>query len=279
MSNTTTLATGWKVTRADGAVIGATDCDHDVIVGGVTYVASTGFHPSDAVSSLGLGVDDQEIQGALSSAAITEADLADGIYDDARVEVIEIDWSGQTETDVIGHFYIGEVSRTETAFTAELRSESGILSKSRGRRTLMPCDAELGEPRCGVNPAAFTQAGSVTGATGDADFLVTGLTPPEDGFFGGGLLTWITGDNAGQVSEVRVQLGANMGIWAPPLSEIQAGDTFTIVPGCDKTFDTCRARFSNGVNFRGFPAIVGDDAFTYVTPGDAGLDGGAMNDF
>ncbi len=29
--------------------------------------------------------------------------------------------------------------------------------------------------------------------------------------------------------------------------------------GCDKRFETCRARFGNSLNFRGFPAIPGND--------------------
>ncbi|MFZ5670882.1 MAG: baseplate hub protein [Pseudomonadota bacterium] len=34
--------------------------------------------------------------------------------------------------------------------------------------------------------------------------------------------------------------------------------------GCDKRFATCSGRFSNGLNFRGFPTIPGDDFLTLV---------------
>ncbi len=40
---------------------------------------------------------------------------------------------------------------------------------------------------------------------------------------------------------------------------MQAGDAFTIRPGCDKSFATCRAKFDNAVNFRGFPHVPGTD--------------------
>lgn len=36
--------------------------------------------------------------------------------------------------------------------------------------------------------------------------------------------------------------------------------------GCDKRFDSCRGRFANTLNFRGFPAIPGSDFIT-VYPG------------
>jgi len=45
-----------------------------------------------------------------------------------------------------------------------------------------------------------------------------------------------------------------------PVSELIAvGDAFTITSGCDQRFATCRHRFANGVNFRDFPAIPGND--------------------
>ncbi len=40
---------------------------------------------------------------------------------------------------------------------------------------------------------------------------------------------------------------------------MQAGDVFTIRPGCDKTFATCQAKLDNAVNFRGFPHVPGTD--------------------
>ena len=48
----------------------------------------------------------------------------------------------------------------------------------------------------------------------------------------------------------------------------QPGDAFTIVAGCDKRFATCKAKFANPLNFRGFPHLPGNDAaYGYVTAG------------
>jgi uncharacterized phage protein (TIGR02218 family) len=35
---------------------------------------------------------------------------------------------------------------------------------------------------------------------------------------------------------------------------------FTIYAGCDKRLATCRAKFDNVINFRGFPHMPGNDA-------------------
>jgi len=34
-----------------------------------------------------------------------------------------------------------------------------------------------------------------------------------------------------------------------------AGDAFTAYPGCDKTQNTCTAKFNNLANFEGFPYV------------------------
>ena len=39
--------------------------------------------------------------------------------------------------------------------------------------------------------------------------------------------------------------------------------------GCDKRLATCRARFANAVNYRGFPHMPGNDFVTYYpVPGE-----------
>ena len=46
---------------------------------------------------------------------------------------------------------------------------------------------------------------------------------------------------------------------AAPPEPIEADDPFRIVPGCDEQFTTCRTKFANVPNFRGFPHIPGND--------------------
>lgn len=274
MSNTTTRARGWKLTRRDGAVLAFTDCDIDLEVLGVTYLASSALTPSEAVSTLGLSVDDQEVQGGISSSAISESDLAAGLYDGATVEVVEIDWNNLTIHAVIGSYYLGEISRTQSAFAAELRSEAGLLAQKRGRYCIHSCDAELGDSRCGADISGLSGAGVISHVSGDSDFLVSGLGGFTSNNFAGGVIVWTAGNNLGQTQEVSAQNDDVLNLWRPPMFEVQVGDTFDAFPGCDKSFNTCKARFLNGDNFRGFPSTVGEAALTYAVPGEDGLDGG-----
>ena len=66
--------------------------------------------------------------------------------------------------------------------------------------------------------------------------------------------------------------------WLPLPVEASVGDPFSIVAGCDKSFDTCRKRFANQVNFRGFPHLPGSDfAYSYAD-GETEHDGGPLYD-
>jgi len=54
-----------------------------------------------------------------------------------------------------------------------------------------------------------------------------------------------------------------------PVLAIAVGDTFDITAGCDKRFETCKAKFANAANFRGFPHIPGQDTvIRYAAKGD-----------
>ena len=49
-----------------------------------------------------------------------------------------------------------------------------------------------------------------------------------------------------------------------------------LTAGCDKSFATCRARFANGLNFRGFPHMPGSDFSYSYADGDGQHDGGVL---
>ena len=66
--------------------------------------------------------------------------------------------------------------------------------------------------------------------------------------------------------------GVAVGDW------VLAGDALVLTAGCDRRFATCRERFSNAENFRGFPHIPGNDfVLRYPRAGDA-LDGRRLVD-
>ncbi|RMA42141.1 hypothetical protein D9R08_11880 [Rhodophyticola porphyridii] len=48
-------------------------------------------------------------------------------------------------------------------------------------------------------------------------------------------------------------------LWEPFRAPVAPGDMIRLEAGCDKRMETCRLKFNNLLNFRGFPDIPGDD--------------------
>jgi uncharacterized phage protein (TIGR02218 family) len=275
----TTRATCWRLERRDGVVMGFTDHDRDIVFDGLTFAAAQGLGASEAAQSLGLAADDIEVAGALSSGAITEAALAAGLYDGAEVRVFDVNWAGVAVRALMGVYHIGEVTRGEAGFAAELRSRSALLGRKRGRHLTATCDAELGDTRCGVAMGPWTAAGAVTEVlSGGRAFVSSGLGGFARGVFTRGVLTWTTGPNVATAWDVRAHgdadVAATLELWRDPASAVSPGDAFSVTAGCDKSFETCRRRFANAINFRGFPHMPREDkALGYAVRGEAGQDG------
>ncbi|WP_163266443.1 DUF2163 domain-containing protein [Chelativorans alearense] len=282
-SGVTTLCTCWKLTRRDGAVLGFTDHNRQLSFDGVDFEAESGLKASEWAHNLGLAIDTVEADGALTSEALTEEDLEKGLWDDAAVEIYLVDWSDTENRALMGKASIGEVSRGRFAFRAELRGLAHVLNQEVGRIYGHPCDAVLGDGRCQVDldDPSFKGTGTVTAVSDNRLLTASGLDAFDDGWFAGGVLSWETGANQGLRTEVLVHTKAdgtvNLALVEKAPQDIVAADTFTVTAGCDKSFPTCKAKFDNVVNHRGFPHMPGNDSvFTYAVPGEGDHDGGSF---
>ncbi|MCC6936382.1 MAG: DUF2163 domain-containing protein [Thermomicrobiales bacterium] len=260
-SETTTLCTCWRVTRLDGEVFGFTDHTSNLAVGGVVYVASTGYTATAVRSGSALNVDNLDVEGALDSETITESDLLAGIWDFAAIEIFQVNYEDLTMGEMnIRTGNLGAVRTGKNAFVCELRGMMQRLQQGLGRLVMPGCNADLGDSRCGINLSTFTNgtvSGSVDSAASDRQFVDAGLTQAT-GWFAGGLLTWASGANIGLRMEVKqFTSGGTVLLQLPMRNTIAVGDTFTITAGCDKSLATCRDKFNNVVNFRGFPHLPG----------------------
>ncbi|HHZ09142.1 MAG TPA: DUF2163 domain-containing protein [Rhizobiales bacterium] len=278
----TTLCHCWRLVRRDGAVGGYTDHDRPLTVGDTLYEPRSGFSASEARDTLGLSVDTVDIEGVLSSSGIADADVAAGLYDGARVETLLVNWRAPEQHAIIRTATIGRTTRSDGRFVAELESPMHGLDRPAGRFVRRDCDAELGDHRCGfdVGRTGFSASGTVVSTEAPLVLVVDGLAGHDAGWFAGGVLTWTGGTNAGsaaRVAEHRPGRGTvRLILRDPDRFAPEAGDAFTIAAGCDKRFSTCRAKFANAGNFRGFPHLPGNDAaYGYVAEGGQ-FDGEAL---
>ncbi|WP_068310446.1 DUF2163 domain-containing protein [Polycladidibacter hongkongensis] len=287
LGNCTSLCWCWQIMRRDGVRLGFTDHDRALRFAGITFEAAAGFTGSDVEASLGLAVNNMEVEGAFSSDRISESDIAAGLYDDAQIVLYRVNWQDPSQREIMQRGNLGEVSRGELAFSAELRSLAHRLNQNTGRTYQYGCDAQLGDSRCGVDLQAPQNkgAGHVI-AVRERVFTCAGLGGFAADRFSWGQLHWMSGANKGGRVKVKLhklavggaeQSGtAELTLWQAPVQPIAAGDTFTVFAGCAHTFAACKDKFANAVNYRGFPHMPGPDfVLSYANQDEQKNDGSA----
>jgi len=269
-TGTTTLCNCWRVTLTSGEKLGFTDHDRELTFDGTTFEADSGFSATEIESSLGLAVDNLEAHGALSSARISETRISAGDFDDAQVEIWQVNWQDVTQRLLVKFGHIGEISRGQYHFQAELRGISHELGQQKGRLLQHGCDAVLGDARCGINLLSSSYSVVVQVVSIDAMRIlkVTGISSFARGFFANGTAQFTTGVNAGRKWQIKfsriVGTSEEIELWQPLVQASAVGDYVRVTAGCDKQFATCKSKFNNGLNFRGFPHIPGNDKIMRV---------------
>ena len=265
-TGTTEVCRCWRLTRADGVVMGFTDHDRDLSFDGTLFRADTGLAAKAIAQGTGLSVDNTEALGILSTSAIRDDEIEAGRYDGAEIEAWLVRWSDTSARMLRFRGHIGEISRGGGAFTAELRGLTDLLNLPMGRIYQPLCQANLGDAQCGVD---FEGDGLVEELTADSieagrEFRFTGLGLYADRWFERGTLAALDGAAAGLSGVIKTDRLQSDGtrhvtLWSPIRAEVTGATLLRLTPGCDKRMATCRDKFLNMVNFRGFPTIPGDD--------------------
>jgi uncharacterized phage protein (TIGR02218 family) len=255
-----TVAFCWRLERRDGVALGFTTHDRDLRRGGLVYRAAPGMLPSSISMTDGFDAESLDVEGALTSDAISAADLAAGRWDGAAVQVFMVDWEAP-EGDMleVARGQLGEVSIKADAFEAELRSATALLDAPVAEQTSPGCRAQLGDKRCRVDMAGRNRLTRIAAVPADD---VVEVEDPGAGDYGFGRLRWLGGPNCGLASEILRSAGAALTLAEPPAFSPAVGDLVEIAEGCDRILATCAGRFANAANFRGEPHLPGIDLLT-----------------
>jgi uncharacterized phage protein (TIGR02218 family) len=255
-SGSTTLARAWWVQRRDGVGYGFTDHDQDLTFEGRHFKASAGLTARVLQQSTGLSVDNTEAVGALSDAAIDEADLQAGRFDGAEVTIWAVNWADVAQRAVLFMGSFGEITRAGGAFRAELRARAEALNALQGRVYQRGCSAALGDRACGVDlgQAGLRAVMQVAQILPSGEIALTGAGGQEAGFFQLGRALVQTGLAAGLSAMIKHDLpqphgGRHIKLWQNLPAPLALGDSITLEAGCDRTVQTCARKFGNLVNF------------------------------
>jgi uncharacterized phage protein (TIGR02218 family) len=264
----------WIIERRDGERLAFTSHDLPVAFGGLTATPCASLTPTaiEQASEIS-GVGNMELQGLISSARITEADLFGGLYDDAFVEVWRVSWDPALPEPPVrmAAGWWGNLQHGEEGFSAEVLGPGSRLQQQALVQMVTPgCRRDFGSPQaelppggCGVNRESYKVEGEVLAAANRARFTFSFGAPGTAPQYANGLVRWLSGPNAGINCEVKtVDFGAGeLVLWSPPPFLPNPGDDFDLLPGCDKLPETCKL-YSNFINFGGFPDVPGTDAIS-----------------
>ncbi|MBY6152555.1 DUF2163 domain-containing protein [Vannielia litorea] len=279
----TTVCRCWAVERRDGVVLGFTDHDEGLGFDGIAFKANSGLTAKALVQGTGLAVDNTEALGALMSEAITEEDILAGRYDGAEVRAWMVNWANPDARLMLFRGTIGEVSRANGAFEAELRGLTEALNQPQGRVYQPQCSAVLGDGKCryDLSVPGYSAEVAVEQVQDGRVFRFSGMAEFDQRWFERGRLRVLSGEAAGLVGLVKNDRLSNarreVELWEQLPAQIAVGDMVRIEAGCDKRAQTCRLKFDNFLNFRGFPHIPGEDwLMSYPKSGGSEKDGGSL---
>jgi len=281
-SGQTTLANCWKIIRVDGVVLGFTDHDKSLTFDGVVFSPSYGMDASEIASKLGAQTDTSEIIGIVNSDAIDENDVLLGRFDNAKVESYKVNWRDVNIRQLIRQDSVGEIVRTDGVFRLELRSAQHAMNVNQGRIYQSLCDCALGDDACKIDieQAIYKHDAEVISLEGRQGIVVALLSGFASDWFNFGFGKWTSGKRIGLSDKIILQQemnGQSVISFEKTIDEwTEIGDTVTLYAGCDRRLASCTDKFSNVMNFRGFPHVPGSDFVLRYPNAGTNLDGRAL---
>lgn len=264
-----TLATCFRVELQDGRRMGFTTHTRDITFTDdptLTYKTAS-FTPTASSKSSQMNVDNMDVDLLIDHNDIQTDDLEKGIWNNAKVYIFRVNWAIKpfiyANIDKVIKGSIGEMERHKLTFRTEFRSQAQYLQNSILDETKSSCNALFGDARCGVDKSLHTFTDSVDGIINNKMFVCDTLNN-ADGDFDYGIIEFTSGQAIGKKMEVKkwTQATKTIELQLSLNYPIESGDTFKIIRGCDKLKKTCKDKYNNLLNFRGFSFIPGLDKMT-----------------
>lgn len=261
----TTLCHAWSIRRRDGITLGFTDHDRVLTFAGQTFEPDSGFSGLSVFQETGLSIDNTEALGVLRDDRISATDLHAGRYDGAEVVAYLVNWQDPKQHHIEFRGTIGEIVTSGQQFRAELRGQTEALNRPLGAVFQSPCAARLGDQKCGfdLNRAGYSFDVDLRAVISTHEVAISDPQGIAAGWFARGVMQIETGAARGlsfAIKSDRVSDGLRyLTLWDDLAILPAVKDRLRVIAGCDKQFQTCRSKFENAINFRGFPDIPSHD--------------------
>lgn len=255
----------YTLTLSSGAVYRWSGTDVVVKVNGVTWSLGPIFKRGRTRLSVGVQVDSLDVTVMADASVQINAIpllrfIALGGIDNARLQVDRAYMSG-TDTAVVGTllWFTGRIAQTKadrTQAALTVKSDLELLDVQVPRELYQAgCLNTLYDSACQVVRATYNVTGAATSASNATRTQFSHALGQAAGYFDLGVVTFTSGLNTGQSRTVKLHVAGTLTVLSAFPFAVANGDTFGIVPGCDKKQSTCSAKFANLVNFRGMPYV------------------------
>lgn len=261
----TTTCRAWSVTRRDGVTFGFTDHDRDFMFEGIVFKAETGFAAGLLQQSAGTAVDNTHAMGALSDSSISEKDIEAGRFDGAAVVLYLVNWLEVDQRVIRFRGTFGEIEYGNGIFKVELRSLAEAFNRQTGKVFQPSCPAILGDRECKIDTTLpeYSIVSTIKTVGNRGEYSIAPLPQFAEHWFEKGRTTILNGEAYGLNTTVKTDsqndLGRYLTVWPDFTIRPQVGDDIGLIVGCNKFDSTCRDKFSNFLNFRGFPNVPNTD--------------------
>lgn len=239
---------------AGGTVNRLTSGLSDFTYGGNTYASTALTHGRINVSRSVKRADTNIVFPRSNALAVSIRDSVTAL--ETTVRILH-GFSNDPDQEFLPRFTGRVVGVKPTLGTIALMCESGVTrfrSKMIAPVIQRTCRHALYGYGCSLNIADFQTAGTATDLTGKT-LSVTEAAAQADGYYSGGVVEF-----GGKRQMIRSHTGSTLRL----LSTLEGvGDEITssgsasvlLAPGCNRSLTVCDTRFSNSLNFGGFPGM------------------------
>ena len=253
----TTLAICWKLTLETGISICLTNHGDDILFENQIYMAQGGFNLKNFNDYNTTKNSSLEIHTFLQHNSITEEEVISGKYDHALIEVFHIDYTNINAGKIpIINGKLGKIIIEDGRFIGTIYGYKYLLNSTITDLYSPTCRAEFCDNKCQLNINNFITPGTVESIIDNWNFIGNDNRLQSDKY-NFGLIRFTSGKNRDLTFNIRnCDNEGYISLLLPTPYHVEIGDSYDIIEGCDKHFETCTQRFNNSTNFRGEPYIA-----------------------
>ncbi len=259
-----------RIVPVIGSPIYLTHYPRNLVMGGHTYLSSSGYDFTGYSASAALSPGMVDLEGITGLAGIGFDEISSGVFDGARCYLFATSWVAPVEDEEpITCSIMGKTTLLDSRYKIEEISLIDALNQSVGKAYTAQCGKTFGSMTyagCKKAIGPLTVTGKLTSVASSVTFWDTARTEPAD-YFAGGTIQFTSGLNVGlKPLEIKTWDSVAKGIEVfeqchyPP----QAGDYYTMIPGCRKRLEDCRDKWTNIENFGGFSNIPLSSQYSQV---------------